>query len=513
MIRCDQCGATAPEGNRFCGKCGNALQQAKGVDDTPLDTDGLDETLDTGDEDLPKTLKQRLSAITPLSGNAVEAEAEPAPPKPPHEPATPPEVRLKVTAGPLAGREFVFNGHDAFLFGRSSSCHASLPGDGYVSRHHFLLEVNPPQAALRDLGSLNGTYVNRLRYGGRNHGESPEQARERLHQEVPVKNGDEIHIGATAITVEVSGGAAREEPPPQAAPSPEPAAQEPIAAGTGQFKDYVLGDEIGRGGLGVVFRAERKQDGLPAAIKVMRARGEVNEHSRVRFRREMAAVRKLDHPHIVRYLDQGRAGVHFWFAMELCEGGNMLDLVKAAAGPVALPHALAIMLPVLDALAHAHELGLVHRDIKPQNVLLAQAGNPTSARLGDFGLAKSFSNAGLSGLTMTSDHAGTYAFMPAEQVTNFKYVKPVSDVWSAAATLYFLLTGRYPRRMEPGMDPVQVVLEQRPVPIAETGAAIPAAVARVMDQALSMSTQSRFRTAGAFAAALRSACSGNAASG
>src|SRR5512134_2485117 len=117
-------------------------------------------------------------------------------------------VRLVVTAGPIRGQRFDFAGHDTFLFGRAPDCHARLDAsDASASRHHFLLEVNPPLARLRDLGSLNGTRVNGVRRGGRRPGESPEQAAARGGAEVDLHHGDEIRVGATAIRVEVEAPA------------------------------------------------------------------------------------------------------------------------------------------------------------------------------------------------------------------------------------------------------------------------------------------------------------------
>src|SRR5512139_1004490 len=114
-------------------------------------------------------------------------------------------VRLVVTAGPIRGQRFEFAGHDTFLFGRAPDCHARLAAtDTSASRHHFLLEVNPPQARLRDLGSLNGTHVNGVRHGGRRSGESPEDAALRGTAEVDLRDGDEVRVGATVIRVEVS---------------------------------------------------------------------------------------------------------------------------------------------------------------------------------------------------------------------------------------------------------------------------------------------------------------------
>src|SRR4051812_28395734 len=102
------------------------------------------------------------------------------------------------------------------------------------------------------------------------------------------------------------------------------------------------------------------------------------------------------------------------------------------------------MLQLLDALAHAHGQGLVHRDIKPGNVLLMDPEGEV-VKLSDFGLAKSFQHAGLSGMTVTGGVGGTPAFMPREQLINFKYTKPTSDVWSMGAMLYYLLTGQFVR--------------------------------------------------------------------
>ena len=114
-------------------------------------------------------------------------------------------VSLVVTAGPIRGQRFDFPGHDTFLFGRAPDCHARLAAsDASASRHHFLLEVNPPLARLRDLGSLNGTHVNGVRHGGRRAGESPEEAAARERAEVDLRDGDEIRVGATVIRVEVA---------------------------------------------------------------------------------------------------------------------------------------------------------------------------------------------------------------------------------------------------------------------------------------------------------------------
>ena len=111
-------------------------------------------------------------------------------------PIMPGRVCLDVVAGPIQGKHFEFDGHDTFLFGRSPDCHAELASDdATASRHHFLLEVNPPAARLRDLGSLNGTYVNGQKHGGREKHLSPEQAKEKPWPQVDLRDGDLIRRG------------------------------------------------------------------------------------------------------------------------------------------------------------------------------------------------------------------------------------------------------------------------------------------------------------------------------
>ncbi len=448
------------------------------------------------------------------------------------------KVSLVVTAGPIRGQRFDFTEHDTFLFGRSPDCHARLAsGDAAASRHHFLLEVNPPQARLRDLGSLNGTHVNGVRHGGRRPDESPEDAAGRSGTEVDLKDGDEIRVGATHLKVSIEGpafcsgcgrpiadherercgwvggtwlceacrrGTVTRGPAPTGRPGPTlPASaglsEDDLPPGT-RVGGYEVEDLLGRGGMGAVYLACDPRDGRKIALKLMLPQTQVDEAAQEIFLREIEVTRALRHPNIVALLDFGRHDGRFYFALEYCPGGNADELLRRKGAPLGLPVALRLASGALEGLAAAHGAGFVHRDIKPDNVLLAEDG---SAKLADFGLAKSFQQAGLSGMTATGAVAGTFFFMPREQLTNFRQVRPVSDVWSMAATLYYLLTSEYARDFSSAPDPLAVILRGGVVPIRDRDPFLPDDLAAVIDRGLADDPDLRYPTAGEFVAALR----------
>jgi serine/threonine protein kinase len=401
-------------------------------------------------------------------------------------------VRLVVTAGPIRGQRFDFAGHDTFLFGRAPDCHARLDAtDASASRHHFLLEVNPPMARLRDLGSLNGTRVNGVRHGGRRPGESPEDAAARGGADVDLHDGDEIRVGATVIQVQV-----------EAPPSPLEAlvARSEASAEAGQtVGPYAIERLLGKGGMGAVYLAHHRDGGARVALKVMLPKMVVDEAAQEIFIREIEVTRSLRHPNVVGLLDCGRDQERFYFALEYCPGGSVEAARVRLGGRIPLPSTLRIAVEALEGLAAAHEAGFVHRDLKPDNVLLGENG---AARLADFGLAKSFQQAGLSGLTATGAVGGTFPFMAREQLTSYREARPTTDVWSMAATLYFLLTGEYARDFG-GRDPIAVILRGGIVPLRQRDPSIPGDLAAVIDRALDDEPTGRFPSAREFGAALK----------
>ena len=414
------------------------------------------------------------------------------------------KVHLQIKGGPKDGALFTFAEHDTFLFGRMPDCHACFPDDTLVSRHHFILEANPPLAALRDLGSLNGTFVNDVKYGSRVKGETPEEGAKRRYPEVQIKHGDRIRVGQTVLEVRVEN--AKEPPAHCIAPeladisllspeqlaraifgSPEAPAEKPKL----QVPGYTLDREIGRGGFGAVYLGRRIKDKAPVAIKVMLPRADVDAEAVEKFKREVAITAKLEHPNIVKLFDYGADGATFFFIMEYCDEGSVADFIAKCGGRIPLSQAKPIILSALTGLAHAHQQGFVHRDLKPQNILISKG----DVRLSDFGLSKNFQAAGLSGMSVTGNYAGTPCFMPREQITNFKYVQPVSDVWSMAATIYNMLTGAFPYEFTRQRDPIDVILNDDIVPIGKRDGSFPSRLTAVMDKALAKNSKERYQTA------------------
>jgi hypothetical protein len=427
-------------------------------------------------------------------------------------------AKVTLTVRHLDGttRAFTLTEHDTFLLGRMDDCHLCVPGDPQVSRHHFLLEACPPMASLRDLGSMNGTHVNGKKCGGREKGETPEQGALRQYPTVTLKDGDRITVGKSTIEVRLEA-APNVGAVPAALPegdlsrlSPE-AMRQLLVAGASRaspfsghpapslLDDYTITRELGRGGCGAVYLATPKAGGDPVAVKLMLSRAQAEPRAIEQFKREMQVIAGLQHPNIVRFLDSGSDQGTFFFVMEYCDGGSLADAAKAHGGTIPPALLMPWAIQALEGLAAAHKEGFVHRDIKPHNILLHR----NRAKISDFGLAKNFQKAGLSGMSITGRYAGTPYFMPPEQIVNFKYVKPVSDVWSFAATLYHLITGKFPYRFDPKRDPIDIILNENPVPISQRLPGLEKPLATVIDKALVRNPKDRFPDAGKLLSAIR----------
>jgi eukaryotic-like serine/threonine-protein kinase len=269
---------------------------------------------------------------------------------------------------------------------------------------------------------------------------------------------------------------ARPSNPPQP-PSPPLPAPLPIPEA---FGDYEILDELGRGGMGVVYKARQKSLGRMVAIKLMRDSRLASETDRMRFRAEAGAVAKLKHPNIITVHEVGELDGQPFFVMEYVAGASLSQRI-AAHGPLPPRVAARLLAEVAFAVQHAHDQGILHRDLKPANILLSADG-PTagaeataedkpqqvgSPKVSDFGLAKRLAvgqGSITEARTQTGAIVGTPSYMAPEQATGRKNVGPATDVWSLGAILYEMLTGRPPFQAANPVDTLLLVIEQDPVP-------------------------------------------------
>ncbi|MGE0706497.1 MAG: protein kinase [Planctomycetota bacterium] len=241
--------------------------------------------------------------------------------------------------------------------------------------------------------------------------------------------------------------------------------------------DFRLEGELGRGGMGAVYRARDRQ-GRPAALKLCTSLG--SGAAARRFEHECRALARLHHPHVVRYLGAG-AGPPPWLAMELIEGGDLES--RLCDGPLEPALAARLVGEVAGALAYAHAADVVHRDVKPANVLLRPDGR---AALGDFGLTRLLD---ASRFTKTGALIGTVAYMAPEQARGEHL--PQSDVWALGATLYHCLTGRPPLEGDSMLELLTLLAAPRFEPPQALNPAVPAELSELCMRCLALDPAAR----------------------
>jgi WD40 repeat protein len=233
---------------------------------------------------------------------------------------------------------------------------------------------------------------------------------------------------------------------------------------------YEILGELGRGGMGVVYRARQQGLGRVVALKMVLAGSHAGPEELARFQREAEAVARLQHPNIVQIHEVGDDDGWPFFSLELVEGGSLDSRMAGNPWP-ALP-AARLVETLARAVAVAHAAGIVHRDLKPGNVLLTIDGTP---KVTDFGLAKRLDEAAAAGpRTQTGAILGTPGYMAPEQAAgNNPAVGPAADIYALGAILYELLTGRPPFRAANVLDTLRQILTEEPVPPRRLQPAVP----------------------------------------
>jgi serine/threonine-protein kinase len=230
---------------------------------------------------------------------------------------------------------------------------------------------------------------------------------------------------------------------------------------------YVVEEVLGRGGMGIVFKARHLKLNRTVALKMLLAGAFAGPEELARFHREAEAVAALRHPNIVPVHDAGEVTGRPYFTMEYVEGGSLAQRLGGAPQPA--DHAAALVVTLAEAMQVAHQGGIVHRDLKPANVLLTADGTP---KIADFGLARHFD--GEPALTRSGAPVGTPSYMAPEQALGRAHaIGPATDIYALGAVLYEMLTGRPPFRGDTAVETERQVITEEPVPPARLNAKVP----------------------------------------
>jgi len=273
------------------------------------------------------------------------------------------------------------------------------------------------------------------------------------------------------------------------------------AANLGQLGEYRLVEKLGQGGMGVVYKAVHTELDRVVAVKVLPAGRLNDEDSIARFHREIRAIGRLDHPHIVRAYDARRIGETHFLVMEFVAGPDWEQLL-GQHGPLDVADACELGRQAALGLQHAHEHGLVHRDIKPSNLMLTRDGQ---VKILDLGLARILSTTASQALTISGQMMGTPDYLAPEQACDSRDVDVRADLYSLGCTLYKLLAGRAPFE-DPGHATLSAKLRaherESPPPLTAFRRDLPRGLVAVVERLLAKNPAHRYDTPGEVAAAL-----------
>ena len=267
---------------------------------------------------------------------------------------------------------------------------------------------------------------------------------------------------------------------------------------------YRIEGQVGRGGMGVVYRATQLALERPVALKLIAPDLAQDPDFRGRFKRESLTAAQIEHPHVIPVHEAGEADGQLFIAMRLIDGIDLREVIRRN-GRVEPRRAVNILSQVASALDAAHGRGLVHRDIKPGNVLIANEGGRDHAYLTDFGLSKHLTAE--SGMTATGTFVGTVDYIAPEQIQGLP-LDARSDVYSLGCLLYHTLTGRVPFERDSDVAKIFAHMSEPPPPLGELAPGVPPQLEDVLRRAMAKEPAERYPSAGDLARAANAAVEG-----
>ena len=357
-------------------------------------------------------------------------------------------AKLRVVDGPLAGTEFTLNGNPA-VAGRHIDCDLPIP-DPRVSRSHAeFIPDRDGQYAIMDLGSANGTAINGILL--------PPRTPRRLAA------GDELRMGQNIYRY-FSGDARIPDV---------------------DIPGFVLEDILAEGGMGSICKARQTDTNQPLAIKILHAGYAKHEEFVNRFIQEARAAGRLAHPNIVKVFNVGKtANGRYYFTMELVKGSTLTQRIPV----IDRMAALVMFMEIADALDYAHKRGIIHRDIKPDNILIGENGE---AKLTDLGIAVLDSQ----DMARDANHVlGTPHYMSPEQASG-KPIAALTDIYSLGAAFYHVFSGK-PLFDAPSAEQIMIKhVKERPAPLADAVPDMPREFTAIVDRCLEKDPDKRFPNA------------------
>ena len=356
-------------------------------------------------------------------------------------------ARLVVREGEASGRGYVIRpGTARVVFGRRAGVEFQVL-DEKASREHAEVVLSGDHFIVRDLQSRNGTYLD-----GR-----------KLERDEPLEAGSLIRIGKTVIEfLDESGG---------------------VPAGL-RVPGHDLIERVGRGRMGTVYRARQLSMDRVVAVKVLNETYNSDRGFIERFVREARQAGRLSHVNIIHMLDVGESGDLHYYSMEFVDGMTLKRKLRKA-GRIEADRALDIALQAARALAYAHESGVIHRDVKPANLMLSRDGE---VKVADLGIAKTFEDS-----ASASGIRGTPHYMSPEQAAGGE-VDARTDVYSLGATLYHMLTGTLPFEGENDFEIMSAHTSATLPAVQEREPDVPDSVARVVERMMARDPDARYRT-------------------